>query len=71
MQGRDAGNFTEKATKVGLGNDRLSNGTDNVLIDIVVGVVVDPAICTPERVITWTMMHWVPRPICRFLFLQA
>src|SRR6202012_3295100 len=29
-------------------------------------VVVDPAIWTPERLITWTMMHWIPGPYAAF-----
>jgi pimeloyl-ACP methyl ester carboxylesterase len=36
------------------------------LYDAVIGVVVDPAIWTPERLITWTMMHWIPGPYAAF-----
>jgi hypothetical protein len=36
------------------------------IYDIVAGVVVDPAIWTPERLITWTMMHWIPGPYAAF-----
>jgi hypothetical protein len=36
------------------------------IYDAVVGVVVDPRIWTPERIITWTMMHWIPGPYAAF-----
>ena len=36
------------------------------IYDAVVGVVVDKEIWTPERLITWTMMHWIPGPYAAF-----
>ncbi|KAJ9613550.1 hypothetical protein H2200_003492 [Cladophialophora chaetospira] len=36
------------------------------IYEAVVSVVVDPAVWTPERLITWTMMHWIPGPYAAF-----
>jgi hypothetical protein len=36
------------------------------IYDSVAGVVVDPIVWTPERLITWTMMHWIPGPYAAF-----
>ena len=36
------------------------------ILDAVIGVVFDEAIWTPERLITWTMMHWIPGPYAAF-----
>lgn len=36
------------------------------IYDGVARVVVDSAIWTPERLITWTMMHWIPGPFAAF-----
>jgi hypothetical protein len=52
--------------KLAVGMNDSPLGLAMWIYDIVIGVVVDPAIWTPERIITWTMMHWIPGPYAAF-----
>ncbi|KIX08724.1 uncharacterized protein Z518_03381 [Rhinocladiella mackenziei CBS 650.93] len=56
----------QKPLKLAIGMTDSPVGLAMWIYDAVVGVVVDKSIWTPERLITWTMMHWIPGPYAAF-----